>query len=57
MEIKKVSVKDCISKNYSESVCKNCNNNLCKVYGGRCNRYSFFKILKKIFRIREKNNG
>ena len=57
MEIKKVSVKDCISKNYSESVCKNCNNNLCKVYGGRCNRYSFFKILKKIFRIRENDNG
>lgn len=51
MEIRKTDISENIKKNYNNKLCSNCNNEICKVYGGICNKYSlysFFKGIKKV---------
>lgn len=33
------SVDEMIKRHYSDGMCKDCHNNVCKVYGGRCRKY------------------
>lgn len=34
---------------YSNSLCTKCDNDVCKVYGGRCKKYRIIKFLRKLF--------
>lgn len=42
-------------KNYFNSLCVKCNNDICKVYGGNCRKYRVINFFKKLF-CRHKNN-
>lgn len=37
-------------KDYSNSLCIKCSNNICKTYGGRCRKYNIIKIFQKLFK-------
>lgn len=45
------SVNENIKKYYSNTMCIQCNNDICKAYGGRCRRYERRYILNKIIRF------
>ena len=40
---------------YDNSLCVKCNNDVCKVYGGRCKKYRIIYFFKKLF-CKHKNN-
>lgn len=47
-----------IKKNYSNPMCQQCDNDICKVYGGRCEKYLRKQRCNKIvkfFKRKEKN--
>ena len=48
----KVNTQESINKNYSEKMCTNCTNEICKVYGGRCRKYNFKNFFKNFFHFR-----
>lgn len=34
---------------YSDSLCVECDNDVCKVYGGRCGKYRLLKFFRTLF--------
>ena len=36
----------------SNPLCIKCNNDICKVYGGRCRKYNTIKYLEKYFNVK-----
>lgn len=51
ISIYKVNTNKMIRKNYSEKMCNKCNNEICKIYGGRCKKYSLKKFFKNFLHI------
>lgn len=37
-------------KDYYNPLCIKCNNDICKVYGGRCKKYIIINFFKKLFK-------
>lgn len=49
MEVKYVNVNENIKKYYSNPMCLECEDDLCKIYGGRCKKYKRKQFIDKIF--------
>lgn len=48
----KIDVEKNIKENYSNEICSNCDNTICKVYGGRCGKYNKTNSLINAFNRR-----